>query len=149
MSGCKCQELISKISELEAKLEEMVLANSRIVSKIANNIELKLDIIANSEQIVASAKTTKKLKAKNAFFKDLVKDDLKKYYNILYTQGRVEEISATEEVKSKKTQAAKNSKIAELLYKDFKNSKEFSDKLDELFQEYKNDAESGAADEEA
>lgn len=149
MSNCKCQEVISKIAELEAKIEEMVLANSRIVSKIANNIELKLDILANSEQIALSQKPSKKVRTRIAFFKDLFKEDINKYNNILYTQDRVAEIMSLDEVKSKKTDAAKASKAADFLYKDFKNNKEFSDKLDELYQEYKNEVEASTAEEEA
>jgi len=137
MSTCKCQELISKLAALEAKVEEMVIANSVIINRIANNIELKLDILANSEQISSQQKASKKPKTKTAFFKDLVKDNLKKYLDVLYTQDRINELMAIEDVKSKKTQAARIGKIAEYLYKDFKNNKEYLDKFEDVYQEYK------------
>jgi len=137
MSTCKCQELISKLAALESKVEEMVIANSAIINRIANNIELKLDILANSEQISTQQKLSKKPKAKTAFFKDLVKDNLKKYLDVLYTQDRINELMTIEDVKSKKTQAARIGKIADYLYKDFKTNKEYLDKFEDIYQEYK------------
>jgi hypothetical protein len=142
MSSCKCKEVLAKVAELESRIEEMVLANNAIVSRIANNIELKLDILANSEQMVSSQKSSiKKAKTKPVFFKDLVKESYSKYMDVLYSSDRVDELLELEEVKSKKTQATKMNKVADFLYKDFKNNKAYQSKFDEIYAEYKNSLE--------
>ncbi len=142
--SCKCSELTAKMAALEAKIEEMVLANSVLVNRIANSIELKLDILANSEQISnqqKSAAASKKVLAKQAFFKDLLKGDLDKQADLIYSKEKYEEYMNMEDVKAKKTAPAKLTKVAEYLYKDLKNEKRFLEKFEELYKEYKNSME--------
>jgi hypothetical protein len=85
---CECAKVLEELKALRQTVEDMVLANNTIINRIANNIELKIDILANSDNIVESQKANapKKIKTKQTFFKDMFKENKKEYIDVSYTQ---------------------------------------------------------------
>ena len=140
MSSCDCKLVLSKLSELEAKSEEMVLANNAIVSRIANNIELKIDILSNAESIATAQKANasdKKVKAKSVFFKTEFKKNKNVYINNLYVQSEIDELYNLDEIKKKPNEEHKMSKIGELLYKKITKDSTKLAELNKIYEEYK------------
>jgi hypothetical protein len=140
MSKCNCERLLAKLNELESRIEDMVIANNAIVSRIANSIELKIDILSNAENIVNSQKVVpsdKKAKAKSVFFKDEFKKDKNIYMNNLYDQSEIDELYQLEEIKKKKNEEHKTSKIAEILYKKITKDATKLATLNKFYEEYK------------
>lgn len=138
MSSLK--EIMDRMNAMEKKLEDMVIANNAIVSTIANNIELKIDLLLNADKVLNQQKTLsngKKVKSKSSFFKEKIKEDKEVYLNILYTKEDVDKLMELSEVKSKKGDINKISKMSEFLYKQITADTSKLSKLNEIYEEYK------------
>lgn len=134
------KEIMERMNAMEKKLEEMVIANNAIVSTIANNIELKIDLLLNADKILTQQKTTtsnKKVKSKSAFFKEKIKENKDAYINILYSNEDIEKLMDLAEVKSKKEGMNRISKMSEYLYKQITGDASKLAKLNEIYEEYK------------
>lgn len=132
-------QLSKEVKEYKTAIENAMISNTAIVNQIANNIEVKLDILCNNENKMQSQKqSAKKVKTKPTFFKDSVKENTKCYINILYTEDELTTIENSEDVEGKKSPATKLAKIAEMLYKEVIKNKDTDNKLKELYEEYKN-----------
>jgi hypothetical protein len=145
------KEIMDRMNMLEKKLEDMVVANNAIVSNIANNIELKIDLLLNADKNVSQQKAAasgKKVKAKNAFFKEKIKEDKNVYLNLLYSNEDVDKLMELNDVKSKKGDINKLSKMSEYLYKQITADATKLVKLNEIYEEYKKDLQN-YVDEEA
>jgi len=135
--------------------DNIVSVNTNLVQEIANQINTKIDILCNIENSVNinNTKTTiKKNKSltKSAFFKDKLKNNLREFINVLYSEEELEELYNNPEVKAKKTENAKKNKIIDILYNNItKNDEDKHNKLKAEFEEYKKniDNESVASDE--
>ncbi len=140
MSCNQCELILQRLSQLESKVEEVVLANSAIVSRIANNIELKIDILSNAENIINNQKakvSEVKVKAKSSFFKDEFKKDKNCYLNNLYTQDEIDELYELDEIKKKSKEEHKLSKIGEYIYKKITKDSTKLAELNRIYEEYK------------
>jgi hypothetical protein len=116
--------------------------NTSLVQEIANQINTKIDILCNLENINTNTKqsTTKKTKSlsKTSFFKDKLKNNINEFVNILYTEEELNELYEHPDVKSKKNESTKKNKIIDLLYNNITKKDEIKhSKLKELFEEYK------------
>ena len=90
------EEIIKRLNRMEIEFaeykkytESVILANTSLVQEIANNIDVKLDILCNIEKpSAATAKATAKAtkaQTKNVFFKDKLKKNINEYVDVLYT----------------------------------------------------------------
>lgn len=134
------KEIMDRMNLLEKKLEDMVIANNAIVSTIANNIELKIDLLLNADKVLNQQKSLpngKKVKSKSAFFKEKIKEDKDIYLNILYSKEDVDKLMELSEVKSKKGDLNKVSKMSEFLYKQITGDASRLAKLNDIYEEYK------------
>ncbi len=134
------KEIMDRMNALEKKLEDMVIANNAIVSTIANNIELKIDLLLNTDKILTQQKTTsagKKVKSKSAFFKEKIKENKDVYLNVLYTNEDINILMELSEVKSKKEGLNRISKMSEFLYKQITGDASKLAKLNEIYEDYK------------
>lgn len=136
--------------------DNIVSINTSLVQEVANQINTKIDILCNIENSVTNNNTNKSTVKKNksltksAFFKDKMKNNIKEFVNILYTESELDELNNNPEVKSKKTDNTKKNKIIDILYNNItKNNEEMHNKLKALFEDYKknSDNESIASDE--
>jgi hypothetical protein len=134
LTMCDCAKVLEELKALRQTVEEMVLTNNAVINRIANNIELKIDILANSEAVIENQKANapKKLKTKQTFFKDLFKEDKDKFIDVLYTQDQLTAAYAHDDVKSRKAHH-KDGKAADIIYKEISKS----DALEKLYSEYK------------
>ena len=120
-------EIIKRLNRIEIEFaeykkytESVILANTSLVQEIANNIDVKLDILCNIEKPAATAnkaasKNTKVL-AKNAFFKDKLKKNMNDYIDVLYSTDDIKELYEHPDVIIKKTDILKKNKVIELIY---------------------------------
>lgn len=136
--------ILERLDSLQKTVEEMVLANNIMVSRIANNIELKIDILSNADKIINNHKTAsnKKVKAKSVFFREEYKKDKEVYMDILYTQGDIDQLYNLEEIKNKKKEEHKVSKICEYLYKKVTQDATKLAELNKHYEAYKIEMES-------
>ena len=146
-------KVMEKLNKMEAELaeykkytESIILVNTSLIQEIANNIDIKLDILCNLDNSNTSANKAqvKKSKAvsKSAFFKNKLKENMNEYVDILYTEDEVKELYAHDEVKVKKTETLKKNKIIDLLYVNItKNDAQKNTKLKNIYDEYKLDFE--------
>jgi hypothetical protein len=145
----KLDEVLNKLNKLnddftkyKNTIDDIIIMNTSLVQEIANQINTKIDIMCNMENINNNTKanTTKKTKSlsKTSFFKDKMKINIKEFINILYTEDELEELYNHPDVKSKKTDLTKKNKIIDLLYNNITKKDEIKHtKLKELFDEYK------------
>lgn len=136
--------ILDRLDSLQKTVEDMVLANNAMVSRIANNIELKIDILSNADKIITNHKTAsnKKVKAKSVFFREEYKKDKEVYMNILYTQSDIDQLYELEEIKNKKKEDHKVSKICEYLYKKITQDATKLAELNKHYEAYKIEMES-------
>ena len=136
--------------------DNIVSINTSLVQEVANQINTKIDILCNIENSVTNNNTNKSTVKKNksltksAFFKDKMKNNIKEFVNILYTESELDELYNHPEVKSKKTDNTKKNKIIDILYNNItKNNEDMHNKLKALFEDYKknSDNESVASEE--
>jgi len=139
MSCQQCKTILERLNSLEKTVEDMVLANNAMITRIANNIELKIDILSNVDQVVNNQKkatSSKKPKAKAQFFKELFKTKQAEYNNILYSNDDIAKYMNLDEIKQKKEEH-KISKVSEFIYKDIGKDATKLRKLNEVYEEYK------------
>lgn len=136
-------KLKSEFNSYKEYTDNIVSVNTSLVQEIANQINTKLDIlcnIENSANININKPTAKKNKSltKSAFFKDKMKKDIKSFINILYTESELENLYNDPDVKSKKTDNTKKTKIIDILYNNItKNDEDKHNKLKSLYEDYK------------
>lgn len=141
-----CASLSKQVAQLSKELKDhknaldnAMTANLAMLNQIANNIDFKLDILCNNEnRLQAQKQPAKKIKSKPTFFKDKIKEDVRSFINILYSDEDLIAIEESDDVKTKKSPATKVAKIADMLYKDVTKNKDYDDKLKFLYEEYKN-----------
>ncbi len=148
-SDKKIEELINKINKLtddfnkyKNTVDDIIIMNTTLVQEIANQINTKIDILCNASSNNKTSKTTNAKKPKSltktSFFKDKMKSDINSFINVLYTQEELDELYNNDDVKIKKTEASKKTKVIELLYSNItKKDENKHSKLKELFEEYK------------
>lgn len=143
----KINELIAKIASLEKTvisqknyIDNCINVNTAHINEIANNIDVKLDILLNVDKKAQSKPLAKKIEnkplAKMAFFKSNYKENNQIYINILYTENDIKEAYENDEVKSKKADSAKLTKVSDILYKLITKDKNKTQKLKELYDTY-------------
>ena len=120
-------EIIKRLNRIETEFaeykkytESVILANTSLVQEIANNIDVKLDILCNIEKPATSAsKSTAKntkIQTKNVFFKDKLKKNMNEYIDVLYSADDIKEFYTHPDVISKKTDILKKNKVIDLIY---------------------------------
>lgn len=137
-------EIKKELKENKKYTEQVILNNTTSVEQLSNAIEVKLDLLCNATNKTASktASKTNKALSKAAFFKKIVKEDINKYVDILYTQENVDNLYEDETVKAKKTTSQKLTRVVELLYTYInKNNIDKANKIKELYDEYKKNLE--------
>ncbi len=150
----KIEDLINQINQLsndfnkyKNTVDDIIIMNTTLVQEIANQINTKIDILCNMNNINNKTnKTTGNKKGKSltktSFFKDKMKININEFINILYTQEELDELQNNPDVKIKKTEASKKTKIIDLLYANItKKDENKHNKLKELFEEYKKNNE--------
>lgn len=148
-SDRKLDEVITKLNQLtedfnkyKNTIDDIIVMNTTLVQEIANQINTKIDIFCNMENTNGTiksnnAKKTKSL-SKTSFFKDKLKNNINEFIGVLYTEEEIKELYNNPDVKSKKTEASKKTKIIDLLYNNItKKDENKHNKLKELFEEYK------------
>lgn len=145
----KLDEVLNKLNQLtddfnkyKNTIDDIIIMNTSLVQEIANQINTKIDILCNLENINTNTKqsATKKTKSlsKTSFFKDKLKNNINEFVNILYTEDELNELYEHPDVKSKKNESTKKNKIIDLLYNNITKKDEIKhSKLKELFEEYK------------
>lgn len=146
----KLDEILNKLNLIEENfnkhkitVDDIILMNTTLVQEIANQINTKMDILCNLDtntNVNNKQTISKKNKAlsKTSFFKDKMKNNIKEFINILYNEEELNELYNHPDVKSKKTESSKKTKIIDLLYNNItKNDENKSNKLKELFEDYK------------
>lgn len=138
----KLTKLENEFSEYKKFTESVILINTNLVQEIANNIDIKLDILCNldntnSANNKANVKKSKIL-SKSTFFKNKLKENINEYVNILYNEEEIKELYNHDDVKVKKTELLKKNKIIDLLYANItKNDAQKNSKLKNIYDEYK------------
>jgi len=149
------EEIIKRLNRMELELaeykkytESVILANTSLVQEIANNIDVKLDILCNIEKPAASttkaAAKTNKAQSKNVFFKNKLKTNINEYIDVLYTADDIKELYAHPEVTkpSNKTEVSRKNKVIDMLYAYItKTDKAKNILLTNIYEKYKNDIE--------
>ena len=117
-SDAKIDLVLKELNKLRDDMKHLILVNTSLVQEIANQINTKIDILCNIENVNSNAKVSqnKKVLTKTMFFKSELKKDINKYINILYSQEDLDGLYNNPEVKSKKTELQKKNKIIDLLY---------------------------------
>jgi len=142
----KFEELNKRITKLEKEnikfkeeIKDIIVLENSLMTEIGNKIETKLDLFGNMEfnnNVKQASKVSKKM-TPLLFLKQELKDNINKYDNILYTVEDIENLKEKKEVKSKKTELDKNTKIISLLYSDIiKKNDNALNKLKELLNDY-------------
>lgn len=140
------ENILAKLEDIEKKnnkfhedIKNMIIMENSMVAEFMNNIETKLDLFSNMEfndNLKPASKTVKKT-TPLMFLKQELKDDLLKFNDILYTKNNIDELSERDEVKAKKKQADKTTKIIALLYNEvIKKNSNANDKLKEMTEEF-------------
>ena len=142
-------KIMEKLNKMEAELaeykkytESVILVNTTLIQEIANNIDIKLDILCNLDNSNASANKAQvkksKVVSKSAFFKNKLKENINEYLDILYTEDEIKDLYSHDDVKIKKTELLKKNKIIDLLYVNItKNDAQKNTKLKNIYDEYK------------
>lgn len=123
MNNSELENITKKLDEFKLSIDNLVLSNTLLVQEIANQINVKLDILCNMENI-SKTNVNNNIKKKNAikvlskkeYFKKKLTNNLNEFIDVLYTNEELENIKENSEVKSKKTAVSKKNKIIELLY---------------------------------
>jgi len=155
----KLEEVINKLNQLtndfnkfKNTIDDIIIMNTSLVQEIANQINTKMDILCNLENNTNNQTKTTTRKAKSlskpAFFKDKLKINMNEFLNILYTEEELKELENHADVKSKKTETTKKNKIIDLLYSNITKDLDKNQKLKDLFDTYKKNADSIYNDEE-
>ena len=149
----KLTKMESELAEYKKYTESVILINTSLVQEIANNIDIKLDILCNLDNSNSTPNKSqiKKSKAisKSAFFKSKLKDNINEYLDILYTEEEIQNLYDHTDVKSKKTELLKKNKIIDLLYATItKSDAQKNSKLKNIYDEYKINFEKDDEDEE-
>lgn len=129
----RLEELVEKQS---AEIANATAANNALVQQIANQIELKLDLLCNGE--ASQQRTPKKPKIKKVFFKDALKENINAYIDELYTQADLDRIGAIVRANTK-TKIHHAGKIADAIFEEIKQDTARLTKLNELYEQYKAD----------
>lgn len=150
----KIEELSNQINQLvvdfnkyKNSIDDIIVMNTALVQEIANQINVKIDILCNMNNAnTKNSKTSNNKKAKSltktSFFKEKMKTDINEFLDILYTQEELDELQNHPDVKIKKTESSKKTKIIDLLYTNItKKDESKHNKLKELFEEYKKNNE--------
>jgi len=147
----KLNEIINRLNKMDEDytkyketIDNIIIMNTNLVQEIANQINTKIDILCNLDNITsnssakpASVKKNKSL-TKTSFFKDKLKSNLNEFVDVLYTENEIKELYNNPEVKTKKTETSKKNKIIDLLYNNItKNDEIKHNKLKELYDNYK------------
>lgn len=145
------EEIIKRLNRIENEFaeykkytESIILTNTSLVQEIANNIDVKLDILCNIEKpsVSANKSTTKnnKIQTKNIFFKDKLKKNMNEYIDVLYTEDDIKELYQNPAVLEKKTEVLKKNKVIDMLYAYItKNDKSKDIILKNIYEKYKAD----------
>ncbi len=126
----KLEEAVEKQS---AEMANITTANTALVQQIANQIELKLDLLCNGE--ASQQSPPKKVKNKNIYFKDVLKENINAFLGELYSQEDLDRISET--VKPQKTEALRISKISVILFGEIKQDEARYARFNEIYEQYK------------
>jgi hypothetical protein len=147
------EKIMEKFKKFEAEFveykkftESVILVNTALVQEIADNIDIKLDILCNldTRNSTANKAQVKKTKvvSKLAFFKNKLKKNINEYIDVLYTEDEINDLYSLDDVKVKKTELLKKNRIIDLLYVNItKNDAQKNIKLKNIYDEYKLDFE--------
>jgi len=138
----KLNKLNDEFNKYKNTVDDIIVMNTTLVQEIANQINTKIDILCNIDSISNNSKSssTKKTKSlsKTSFFKDKMKSNIKEFIDVLYTEDELNELYNHPDVKSKKNDSTKKTKIIDLLYNNItKKDENKHNKLKELFENYK------------
>jgi hypothetical protein len=147
----KLDDLTKRITKLEKEnskfkdeIKDIIILENSLMTEIGNKIETKLDLFGNMEFNNNTKQVTKANKKVTplVFLKQELKEDLNKFIDILYTIEDIENLKEKKEVKSKKTEVDKTTKIISLLYSEvIKKNEDALGKLKELLNEYSQQSE--------
>ena len=129
------RELADLVKEQNATVDKAVAANNAILQQIANEIALKIDLLCNGE--ASQKKPAKKIKTKQTYFKDMLKENIDSFVDNLYTLEDIQQLMEHPDVVSRKNEAHKISKLGELLLKEIAKDAAKSAALSELYDQYK------------
>jgi len=139
----KLNKMETEFSEFKKYTESIIMINTTLVQEIANQINTKIDILCNLDNAnnnagaKAPAKKNKAL-TKSAFFKDKLKNNMDEFIDDLYTKEEIDALYNNDEVKIKKTDLQKKTKIIDILYLNItKNDATKNNKLKLIYDEYK------------
>ena len=149
------EEIIKRLNRIEVEFaeykkytESVILANTSLVQEIANNIDVKLDILCNIEKPAAStakaAAKTNKVQAKNTFFKNKLKSNINEFVDVLYTADDIKELYQHPNVTNpnNKTEVSRKNKVIDMLYAHItKTDKAKNILLSNIYDKYKLDIE--------
>lgn len=129
----KFEQLEAHIRKLTSELERANAANQVMMQTLLNQIEQKLDVLANGEP---SSKPKVSLKNKNQLLKAKLKEDVNTYLGVLYTAEDLQRLFDHEEVASR-NEAHKVGRLADILYKEIQANPALKAKMDAIHDEYK------------
>lgn len=132
----RMQELIESMKEHRDIVDKAVAANNAVLQEISNEISLKLDMMNNGE--ASQKKPSKKIKTKETYFKDMLKEDINVFVDKLYSQEDIQRLMENPEVLSRKNEANKISKLGGILFKEISKDAARTAALAELYSQYKN-----------
>jgi hypothetical protein len=146
------EEIIKRLNRLENELaeqrkytESIILANTSLIQEIANNIDVKLDILCNIEKPAPSAtKSAKnvKVQTKNVFFKNKLKNNINEYIDVLYTADDIKELYEHPDVTKLKTEVSRKNKVIDMTYAYItKTDKAKNILLTNIYEKYKSEVE--------
>ena len=117
-------------------IENVIINNTTHIQQIANNIDVKLDLLCNLEN-KDSKQNLKKNKpvVKATYFKNMFKADIEKYIDDLYTQEELTDARESEDVKNKKSDIQKLNKVVDILYTNL--NKNNPQRIKSIYEEYK------------
>lgn len=151
------ETILKEITQLRLELNEhkkftenAILQNTALLQEIANNIDVKLDILCNIEKPTAAvAKApakSNKAPTKNTFFKNALKKNMNEYVDTLYTALDLKALQDHPEVVQKQTEVQKKNKIIDLLYAHITKNDTTGKKkiLSDIYEKYKNEFENSS-----
>lgn len=133
----RLEDLVEKQS---AEMANAAVANNALVQQIANQIELKLDLLCNGE--ASQQRQPKKIKNKKSFFKDSLKENINVYLDELYSQTDLDRIGAIVKANTR-TEIHRVPKIADAIFEEIKQDAARLTKLNELYERYKVNEKAG------
>lgn len=107
--------LKESIDKLAEQIQATNIAHQTMLQTILNQIDQKLDILANGEAVAPKPKPT--VKSKNQLLKAGMKEDINKWLNVLYSQEDLDRLFEHPDVSSRKEQF-KIGKLSDILYKE-------------------------------